>query len=273
MNKQEIIEIKQLPVIIERLQMIKQEVDKKVAEATSLVCTDETVKEVKAVRAELRKELEYWETERKKVKKAVLSPYEKFEQAYKESISEPFKAADAELKSKISAVESELLKAKTEQVNAYFEEYAQSKGIDFVSLERIGIKVTLSASLKSLKEKVKSGLDKITEDLTLIETQEHSGEILFEYKKCLNVSFAITTVTERHKAIEEQKAKSAEQEERKECEQKAAATVKKVIGTIAPPTMKVDTDPIRTLKFTVSAPLSKLRELKQFLDNGGYEYE
>lgn len=273
MDKHEIIEIKQLPVIIERLQTIKQEVDKKVTEATSLVCTDETVKEVKAVRAELRKELEYWETERKKVKKAIMSPYEKFEQAYKESISEPFKSADAELKNKISAVESELLKAKTEQVNAYFEEYAQSKGIDFVSLERIGVKVTLSASLKSLKEKVKSGLDKIAEDLSLIETQTYSGEMLFEYKKCLNVSLAVTTVTERHKAIEEQKAKAAEQEEHKKREQEAAVTVKNVIGTIAPPTTKTDTDPVRTLSFTVSAPLSKLKELKQFLDNGGYKYE
>ena len=92
----------------------------------------------------------------------------------------------------------------------YFDEYAQSKSVDFVSLDKLGIKVTLSASLKSLKDKVKESIDKISDDIKLIETQEYSDEMLFEYKKSLNVSQAVTAVTDRHKAIEEQKAKTAE---------------------------------------------------------------
>lgn len=271
MDKQEIIQIKQLPVILEQLQVIKQEVESKVKEATNLVCTEETVKQVKVARAELRKNLEYWENERKKVKQAIMSPYEDFEKVYKEAISEPFKNADAELKNKISAVENELLMVKTEKVKAYFNEYAQSKGIDFVSLEKLGIKVTLSASLKSLKEKIKTSFDKIADDLALIQTQEYKDEIVVEYKKNLNVSQAVMTVTERHKAIEEQKAKAAEQEERKKREQEAGYVVKKIINEIEPP--KVETDPVKTLTFSVTAPMSKLKELKRFLDNGGYKYE
>ena len=271
MEKQEIIQIKQLPVIIERLQIIKQEVDAKVKEVTSLVCTEETVKEVKKARSELRKELEYWESERKKVKQAIMAPYDEFEKTYKEAISEPFKNADAELKEKISAVENELLTVKAEKVKAFFEEYAQSKSVDFVSLEKLGVKVTLSASLKSLKDKVKESIDKISDDIKLIETQEYSDEMLFEYKKSLNVSQAVTAVTDRHKAIEEQKAKAAELEERRKREQEASTVVKTIVNEVEPP--KVESDPVRTVAFKVTAKMSKLKELKKFLDNGGYKYE
>lgn len=273
MENNEIIQVTQLPVIIERLQVIKQEVDEKVTAATSLVCTEENVKQIKATRAELRKELEYWESERKKVKQAIMAPYDKFEKAYKDAISEPFKNADTELKDKIGKVEDELLREKTKAVIAYFNEYAQSKGIDFVSMEKLGIKVTLSASLKSLKEKVKATLDKISEDLSLIKTQENSGEILYEYTKCLNVSLAVTTVIERHKAVEAQKLRETEIEEKKKLERDAEANVKKIVGSIAPPVVHTDCDPVRTLAFKVTAPISKLKELKNFLDNGGYKYE
>ena len=47
----QIIVIEQLPVISEKLMQIKEEVTEKVAVATALVCTEETVKEVKKAKA------------------------------------------------------------------------------------------------------------------------------------------------------------------------------------------------------------------------------
>ena len=64
--------------------------------------------------------------------------------------------------------------------------------------------------MKSLKEQAKAFVDKIADDLNLIETQEHKAEILVEYKQTLNVSQAITTVTNRFKDIEEEKKKQEE---------------------------------------------------------------
>ena len=70
----ELIKVVQLPVIEEQLRSMKETVDKRVGEALSLVCTEETVQTVKGVRAELNKEFQTLEEQRKEVKKAVLGP-------------------------------------------------------------------------------------------------------------------------------------------------------------------------------------------------------
>ena len=70
--------------------------------------------------------------------------------------------------------------------------------------------------MKSLKEQAKQFIDKIVDDLKLIETQEHKAEILVEYKQTLNVAQAITTVTNRFKAIEEEKKKIEQEKDKKQ---------------------------------------------------------
>lgn len=146
----EIISVKQLPVIVEQLAQVKETVIQRVQTATSLVCTDETVKEVKKARAELNSEFKAWEEKRKEVKTAVMTPYEKFEAVYKECVSDTYKAADKDLKSKIDSVENELKEKKSAEVREYFSEYLISKNIDFLAFEQAGINVTLSASLKKV---------------------------------------------------------------------------------------------------------------------------
>lgn len=274
MDKKEMIAVKQLPIIVEQLQQVKEEVAAKVDFALRLVCTEDTVKDVKKVRSELNKELAEYEASRKAVKKAILTPYEQFEVVYKDCVSDTYKKADTELKRKIDSVENELKAQKAAEVKAYFDEYLQSKGIDFVTFESAHINVTLSASMKSLKEQAKAFIDKIVDDLTLIDTQEHKDEILYEYKQSLNVSNAITMVAYRYKAIEEAKAR---EEERKAREQAAAEAAAKV-EAVAPPTVEPIAPPVEeektyTLKFTVRGTMPQLKALKEFLNNGGYDYE
>jgi len=293
----EIIAVKQLPVIVEQLAQVKEAVVKRVQTATSLVCTDETVKEVKKARAELNAEFKAWEEKRKEVKTAVMTPYEKFEAVYKDCVSDTYKKADADLKAKIDGVEKELKDRKSAEVREYFMEYLASKYIDFVTFEQAGINITLSASMKSLKEQAKSFIDKISDDLALIETQEHKAEILVEYKKTLNVSSAITGVTARFKAIEDEKKRMEEAEARRLAEEQRIAEMRKEAFSEYFNETYVDDDtkedlnipveapeisaPVEvqakekqyTLRFTVTATKDKLRELKAFLDNGGYKYE
>lgn len=273
----EIIVVKQLPQIEEHLQTIKTQVTEKVNAALSLICTEDTIKSVKAVRADLNKDLKEFEERRKAVKKAIMTPYEAFESVYKDCISDTYKKADIELKAKIDSVENELKVQKTAEVKGYFDEYRDSKianGIIWIGFANANINVTLSASMKSLKEQAKSFIDRICDDLSLIDTQEYKDEILYEYKQSLNVSSAITTVANRYKAIE---AAKAEEEERKAREQAAAEAAAKV-EAIAPPIVEpiappVEEEPVLTLKFTVRGKRSKLRELKEFLERGNYDYE
>lgn len=273
----EIISVKQLPVIVEQLAQVKETVIQRVQTATSLVCTDETVKEVKKARAELNSEFKAWEEKRKEVKTAVMTPYEKFEAVYKECVSDTYKAADKDLKSKIDSVENELKEKKSAEVREYFSEYLISKNIDFVAFEQSGINVTLSASLKSLKEQSKAFVDKICDDLALIDTQEHKAEILVEYKKTLNVSAAITGVTARIKAVEDEKRRQEEAAAIRAAEEQRIAEIKAAVPEpvpeVAAPVEIQSEEKIYILRFTVKGTKDKLRELKAFLDNGGYKYE
>lgn len=277
--KNEIIVVKQLPEIEEHLQLIKEEVTARVNDALSLVCNEDTLKSVKAARADLNKDFKDFEERRKTVKKAIMSPYEQFETVYKDCISDTYKKADVELKRKIDSVENELKAQKSAEVRAYFDEYLQSKGIDFVTLENAHINVTLSASMKSLKEQAKAFIDRICDDLNLIDTQEHKDEMLYHYKKVdgmtfLNASKTIMLVNEKFKVIEAEKAR---EEERKAREQAAAEAAAKV-EAVAPPTVEpiappVEEEPVLTLNFTVRGTRTKLRELKEYLERNGFDYE
>ena len=267
----ELIVVEQLPVIREQLESISQEIDKKVKKAGNLACTEETVKEIKKARTALKKEFEEFEEQRKNVKNAVMKPYLDFENAYKEYISDKYETADSVLKNKISSVESELKQKKEQEIKWYFEDLLSFHKIDFIKFEQSGINVTLSASMKSLKERVKSFVDGIADDLELIKTQEFQSEILYEYKKTLNASNAISTVVSRHKAIEVEKERQRVIEKSKEAEEKAVEKVEEFSTPMIHE--KVSEEPIGKIVFQVTATISKLRELKKFLKNGGYDYE
>ena len=261
--EQHLIIVKQLPVIEERLKKVSEAVEQKIKETLSLVCNEETVKAIKTVRAELNREFCSLEAERKNAKTKVLEPYQQFEAVYKEYIADQYTAADRILKQRINEVEDKLKEEKRDEVKAYFNEYCASKNIGFVSFEQSGIQITLSQSMKGLKKKAKDWIDKIYDDLALIRTQEHKDEILFEYKKTLNVTDAFSAVTERQKALAKAKeiiddSKSDEQD-----------VVEKVDALLAP---KIE-EPEFTLTFTVTATQDKLIRLKQFLIEGGYQYE
>lgn len=271
MGNQELIVVKQLPIIQEQLKQLSEEIDKKVENAKSLVCTEETVKEVKQVRADLNKEFKDLENQRKLVKEQVLAPYMQFEEVYKQYISDKYKGADIELKNKVDTIENELKVKKEQDIKDYFEEYKTANNIDFVTYGQARINVTLTASMKSLKEQAKAFIDKIVDDLNLIETQEHKAEILVEYKNTLNVSNAITTVTNRFKAIEEEKKR--QEEFVKEATKSVIIPKEEMKEILQAPVVEEKQEDILILKFTVKATRTKLKELKEFLESRGYDYE
>lgn len=277
----EIIVVKQLPVIEQQLAQIKAKVTERVSAVTKLICTEETVKEIKKARTELNAEFKAWEDKRKEVKTAVMSPYEQFEAVYKDCISDSYKAADKDLKQKIDEVEQELKNKKAAEVKSYFEEYLASKEIAFVTYEQAGINVTLSASLKSLKEQAKNFIDRIVSDLQLIETfTDLKAEILVEYKKSLNVSDAITGVKARAKAVQEEQARQEAEAEKRAAEAQRVEAIKAAIPE-APAAVEAPTEQTAApapekkfcIRFTVKGTKEQLIALKKFLNEGEYEYE
>lgn len=283
----ELIVVRQLPVIEEQLRIIQADIESRVNKVLALTCTEDTYKEVKRARSDLSKEYAELEKRRKEVKASILAPYEQFERVYKRYAGDIYTAADAKLKARITEVEDGLKLQKDAEVEAYFNEYRTSLGIDedFIGFSASGIKATLSDSRKALKEKAKTFLDRIAGELALIDTQEHKDEILVEYRKTLNVSQAVTTVTERHKAMEEEHRRREAMTTYREATEQAAAIVEDIAAVTAPVTVPAVVTPgdentesatppqTFSTEFRVFGTLTQLKALKNFLNDGGYTYE
>ncbi len=288
MSNENLIIVKQLPVIEEALQSISEDIESHVSAVLAMDCTEDNYKEIKKYRTELGNMFRELEERRKDVKKKILTPYEQFEDIYKHYVTNIFKPADEQIKSKIQSVENGLKQQKKDAAISYFNEYAKSVGIDFVSFDNMRIDVTMSVSAKKLKESSKLFLDKIVDDLKLIDIQEYKAEILVEYKKSLNVSQAVTIVNERHKAIED---------ERKRAEAAAAAEVAKneavvkvdeaiaeentnreelfsapVVSDI-PVEQSIETAKVYSVSFKAYGTIKQLKSLKEFMIKEGIRYE
>lgn len=76
----ELIVVTQLPVIEERLQSMKADVDALVSEGLSMVCTGETIQSVKAKRSEIRKKCSQIKYSLKDAEEYILKPFRSIEQ-------------------------------------------------------------------------------------------------------------------------------------------------------------------------------------------------
>ena len=202
-----LIVVKQLPIIEDQLRQVKTSIDERVAQVLALACTEATYKDVKKARAELNKEFQDLEARRREVKKAILAPYEAFEKLYKECAADAFTKADAELKAKIASVENGIKGAKRDEIVAFYNEYRASLNIpeDIAPFDRCGINITMSDSLKKLQGQASLFLQNVSNDLRMIETLEHKDEVLVEYRKSLSAPEAagsrrISAETRRHAA-------------------------------------------------------------------------
>jgi len=191
------------------------------------------------------------EEKRKGVKKAILDPYNAFEDIYKECVTNIFKPADAKLKEKIAVVENAQKQEKEEKARKYFNEYVESKGIDFLTFENVGLTINLSISDKKCKDTITAFVDRVGSDLALIDTQQHKEEILVEYKDSLNVSKAITSVTTRHRLIEEEEKRRAEAEAKAKAEAEQVAAVDEVLD--------------ETMQTSFDAPVAETPDESEFI--------
>ncbi len=208
------ITIVQLPKINERIEQLYAIVEQRTSEAMTLECTEENKKYIKGLRSEFNKEKALLIKQYKEALDKITAPLNQTQEKFNRCI-ECYKKADADFKKKIAVIEDDQKEDKRLTVTEYFEEYAQSKDIDFLTFEDLGINVTLSSSVASLKKQISAFLERVVADLKMIATQEDEDEILVEYKKSLDASNAITTVKERKKRVEEEKARKEKEAERR----------------------------------------------------------
>ncbi len=273
LNLNEIVKIEQMPKVFEQLELIGEFIDNQLKDLDKLECTEDNKQEVKNRRTEISNTLNLLEDKRKEIKNKINEPYENFNKKYEETTKTKLQNAYKVLTDKINKIEDEQKQVKKNKIESYFKEYCEFLKIDFVKFEQLNLNITLSISDKKLQEQTKEFLDKVNDDLALIDSQEHKEEILIEYKKNLNVSLAITTVVNRYKELEELKKKEEEKQAQKDIEIENVQKIGKILNAPTKEVIEADREEIYEMTFKVRASKLKLKELKNYLENEGYDYE
>lgn len=265
----ELITIETLPVIKYHLEQLSKEIKEKVDNANKLIVNDETVKEVKQVRANLTKEFNELEAQRKAVKQAIMSKYDEFEEIYKENVSNLYKQADLELKTKIDDVENQLKQEKEDELREFVKQHCEANKIH-IEFEKIGLNITLSASMKSLKEQALAFIEKVTNDLKLIELEEYSSEILLEYNNNgFDFSKAKLDVIARHKQLEEIQKQQEERQLQFDEEEKIVEKVEEIVA----PKQIIDDEDIITVTFKITDTKENIIKVREYMKKEGIKYE
>lgn len=279
----DLIQVVQLPVIEERLRSMKETVEQQTAAAMSLVCTDETLAQVRAVRADLNNTFKDLEEQRKAVKKAVMGPYEAFEKVYKECITVPFKAADDGLKGKITSVEDGIKSSCESKMREYFSELCTAERVEWLEYERLGLKIPLDVARQKshakLREQIAGFVVGVSQAVNTISKMENAEEIMAEYRQCLDMGRAIGIVQDRHQRIEAERqaaeARRAAQEAQADAVQKVDAVSPPAVlePPVAVPAAQETDEKVYRCSFTVRATKAQLKRLKEFMNQEGIRYE
>ena len=266
----EIVIVEQLPIIKEKLQIISDEVDKEIEYALSLKCNEENKNEVKKARSNINKIKTELENKRKMVKEQILEPYYQFEDIYNELIKEKLFNADEILKHRISEIEYTQKLGKENELRRFVEEHCKANNVE-IPFEKIDLNITLTASEKSLKEQAQSFIERVANDIKLINMEsEYGDEILLEYQKNYDYVDAKTKVLERHKQLKEIHMKVEEISKQEEEDNKVVEKVEEAVEITAP--IEIDED-VQKYQFEVSATKTQIKKLIDFMKELGVEYK
>lgn len=278
-----LIELRQLPIIVEYLSTQKEKWEQDALEAEAMVCTEATLKAVKGKRTEIGQEFEDLERRRKEVKAAIMARYNAFDAVYKDCITVSYQRAYASLTEKINEVESDIKARCEDGLRDYFAELCAVHHLDWLTYEQAGIKVDMASAKaktpKKLREQLSAFVAGVAESVDRINTLEDAGEIMVEYQKTLDAAGAICTVKERHRRIEEQKKF---QEARDAIRAQEAEAVRRV-EALAPPVVVESPGSEKTVRVSLVMHPTRsqyedkikpiMRKLKEICDMEGIKYE
>ena len=274
----EIVKIEQMPKVFSQLEKIGEIIKKKTSDLDKLECTEANKQEVKSRRTEINNTLALLEAKKKEIKNKLLEPYNVFEEKYNKECKEKLQNASSILTEKINSIEIQQKLEKEQELREFADEYFNHYMIkDVVKFEDIGLNITLSASIKSLKEQTKAFCERISNDLKLIDLEEYKDEIVIEYLKNLDFAKSKMLVIERHRQLEEIKKREEELKAQQEQEQEIVEKVEEVVEEIKPPVEIIDVEAqeveeVFTATFTVKTTKAKLKALKNFMESEEIEY-
>lgn len=272
---------------------LKETISAKVQDYKGLQYTEETIKEAKKDKATLNKLRDAIETERKRIKKQCMAPYELFEKQVKEVlaiIDEPIQLIDSQIK---EVEEQRKLEKKQKVLEIYEENIGNLKGILPFAKVFKNEYLNVSKSLKSITEEITALISKANQDMDVIEELDtkYGLQVKDMYVKTLDLSMALRE-NARLEEVERKLAERRAQQERERAEAEKRAAVetqkraeaqqqiieripeesdKKEIAEEAQKETAPDSQTV-TLEFRVTATLEQLQKLKEFLKANNIVY-
>lgn len=253
---------------------VKAWVAARVQDYKNIAYTEDQVKDMKKDRADLNKLRTAFESERKRLKKVCMEPYNLFEQQVKEVVAlidEPIQLIDSQL--------YELEERRKQQKKKDIEALFYTIGFQtFVTLDNIFNQKWLNASvsLGKIEEQMKSIMYKIGTDVATIgNLPEFSFEAMEVYKKTLDLNKAIlegqrlAEIQKRKQQYEEEQKRIAEEKARQE--EQEQSVLAEVVEETAPVEEKVDAspEPVRPdlvrMDFRVWCTKEQLMDLREYL--------
>lgn len=249
------------PVILENLDSVRQNLEILLAEVSAYPSNDDSLKKVKQIRADLAREFDVLETQRKAVKRQVMEPYDQAEKKYKDCISGPYKAADAILKQWVDGYQDGMKQKCEDYLREYFAELCQSLGIDFLKFEDCGVVVDMAlARQKEPRKAIDKIFDFVTAvrtDLDVIMTMEDADEILAEYRNYLTVAQAVRAVNERKETKASMQAYLSDRKQWQEQQSQHRALLADVMPEAQP-----EPEEMCAVAFLATGTLSALKAMK-----------
>ena len=275
LNINEIIVIEQLPQLFYKLEKVGEYLDEELSSIKDIVVSEESKQEVKKVRTNINNILKQFEDKRKEVKAKCLEEYNLFEEKYEQEVKGKLTTASEELKVKIDLIEVKQVEEKTCNVFDFIEEHLKANHLENVInstqvKDFAGLKINLSTSEKSLKENALAFIERVANEVKLIEMEETPSNLLYEYKQNgFDLTKAKLTLIERQKQIEE----LAKQREEVQEVIKEEVKVEEVVETITAPKEVIEETEILECQFKVKGTITQIKAIKNFLNELGVSYE
>ena len=273
LNINELIKIDNLPKIYEQLETIGRWVDDGLAklDLDNLVVDEEHKQEIKKARTEVNNISKLLEDKRKEIKTKILEPYAAFETKYNEEVKMKLANASETLGNAINEIEYGQKVQKETELRQFFDNYNEDYHLEkIIKFEDVGLNITLSASMKSLKDQIVEFFKKVSDDFQTISSCDYREEVLMEYQSNgFNYSQAVNTVNLKHKQMEELQQTIDNKVALEEVEQ----TVIENVETLVSAPIEVVEEEILECTFKVKATKAQLIELKKYLQEKGISYE
>ena len=275
LNIDEIIVIEQLPQLFYKLEKVGEYLDEELSSIKDIVVSEESKQEVKKVRTNINNILKQFEDKRKEVKAKCLEEYNLFEEKYEQEVKGKLTKASDELGNKIKDIEEKQVEEKSFKVFTFIREHIKANHLENVITEvdvreYAGLKLNLSTSEKSLKDNALAFIERVANEVKLIEMEETPSNLLYEYKQNgFDLTKAKLTLIERQKQIEE----LAKQREEVQEVIKEEVKVEEVVENITAPKEVVEEDEMLECQFQVKGTLAQIKAIKNFLNELGVEYK